>query len=75
MSTNRQAAAKDKLSASEVEDFDPTTVDTSTCPNAWKTEGEALFNLGYNDGFAGGAYSCGRCHTKGWSYAQKPEGR
>jgi mono/diheme cytochrome c family protein len=34
--------------------------------------GEALFNLGLYDGFAGGAYSCGRCHTKGWSYA-RPE--
>ncbi|MGH9185486.1 MAG: c-type cytochrome, partial [Acidimicrobiales bacterium] len=31
--------------------------------------GEALFNLGLTNGFAGGAYSCGRCHTQGWSYA------
>ncbi len=30
--------------------------------------GEAMFNLGGADGFAGGAYSCARCHTKGWSY-------
>ncbi len=30
--------------------------------------GEALFNLGFDSGFAGGAYSCGRCHTQGWSY-------
>lgn len=34
--------------------------------------GEALFNLGLLGGeqgsFAGGAYSCGRCHTAGWSY-------
>lgn len=29
--------------------------------------GEALFNLGQDNGFAGGAYSCGRCHTRGWS--------
>lgn len=29
--------------------------------------GEALFNLGRDSGFAGGAYSCGRCHTRGWS--------
>jgi mono/diheme cytochrome c family protein len=29
--------------------------------------GEILFNLGREDGFAGGAYSCGRCHTQGWS--------
>ncbi|MGV3760537.1 MAG: c-type cytochrome [Actinomycetota bacterium] len=29
--------------------------------------GETLFNLGLSDGFAGGAYSCARCHTKGAS--------
>ncbi|MGZ4727118.1 MAG: c-type cytochrome [Acidimicrobiales bacterium] len=34
----------------------------------WKTLGEALFNMGEYDGFASGAYSCARCHTKGWSY-------
>lgn len=34
------------------------------------TEGEALFNMGLTTKFAGGAYSCGRCHTKGWSYGQ-----
>jgi len=37
---------------------------------SYKTLGEAVFNLGYADSFAGGAYSCGRCHTKGWSYGQ-----
>ncbi|MEY2451955.1 MAG: hypothetical protein QOD92_1529 [Acidimicrobiaceae bacterium] len=35
----------------------------------YASEGEALFNMGIEDGFAGGAYSCGRCHTQGWSYA------
>jgi cytochrome c553 len=35
----------------------------------YKSEGEALFNMGIDDGFAGGAYACGRCHTQGWSYA------
>ena len=36
----------------------------------WASEGEALFNMGLDqDNFAGGAYSCGRCHTQGWSYA------
>ena len=29
--------------------------------------GRILFNLGHDDGFAGGAYACGRCHTRGWS--------
>jgi mono/diheme cytochrome c family protein len=31
--------------------------------------GEAIFNMGLEDGFAGGAYACGRCHTHGWSYS------
>ncbi len=30
--------------------------------------GEALFNLGIKDGFASGAYSCARCHTKGAAF-------
>ena len=30
----------------------------------YRTEGEALFNLDLGSG----AYSCARCHTKGWSY-------
>jgi mono/diheme cytochrome c family protein len=30
----------------------------------YKTIGEALFNNDLN----GGAYSCARCHTQGWSY-------
>ncbi|MEX1217669.1 MAG: cytochrome c [Acidimicrobiales bacterium] len=34
----------------------------------YKTLGEAIFNLGYSDGFAAGAYACGRCHTPGWSF-------
>jgi mono/diheme cytochrome c family protein len=32
--------------------------------------GEAMFNLGLEDGTAGGAYACARCHTKGWAYGQ-----
>ncbi|HEY9558779.1 MAG TPA: cytochrome c [Acidimicrobiales bacterium] len=38
--------------------------------------GEALFNLGIEQPFAGGAYSCARCHTKGASFISgeiKPE--
>ena len=34
--------------------------------------GRALFNLGLENGFAGGAYSCGRCHTKGASFQYGP---
>jgi mono/diheme cytochrome c family protein len=42
----------------------------------WKTLGEALFNLGEYDAFASGAWSCARCHTRGWSIgmAQVPGG-
>jgi len=40
-----------------------------TVPDArFETLGEAIFNMGLHTQFAGGAYSCGRCHTKGWSY-------
>ena len=34
--------------------------------------GAVLFNLGLEDGFAGGAYSCARCHTKGASFRYGP---
>lgn len=37
----------------------------------YKSDGEALFNLGYYADVASGTYSCGRCHTPGWSYGQK----
>ncbi len=37
------------------------------------SDGELLFNLGYESGFAGGAYACGRCHTTGWSYGAKTD--
>jgi mono/diheme cytochrome c family protein len=61
------------LSEDELEAFDASSVDTASCPPMYESEGEALFNMGYDDGFAGGAYSCGRCHTKGWSWGEKEE--
>lgn len=67
----RVEAAKQGLSEAELAEFDAATVDTESCPPMYESEGEALFNMGYDDGFAGGAYSCGRCHTKGWSYGEK----
>lgn len=69
----RVSAAKAGKTQAELKDFDPATVDTSSCPNEWTSAGDALFNLGYSSGFAGGAYSCGRCHTDGWSYGEKAE--
>ena len=38
--------------------------EASVASGQYKSLGEALFNLNLN----GGAYSCARCHTKGWSY-------
>lgn len=36
--------------------------------------GRALFNMGRSTGFAGGAYACGRCHTRGWSMVTEGDG-
>lgn len=47
-----------------------TALETAMDSGEFASEGEALFNLGLFDGFAGGAYSCGRCHTQGWSYGE-----
>lgn len=69
----RTNEAKQGLTEEELADFDNESVQTDSCPDAWGSEGEALFNMGYNSGFAGGAYSCGRCHTPGWSYGEKGE--
>ncbi|MBO0882178.1 MAG: hypothetical protein J2P17_17940 [Mycobacterium sp.] len=40
----------------------------------YASEGQALFNLGYYSNVAGGAFSCGRCHTQGWSYSDATVG-
>ncbi len=69
--TARTERAKEGLTGDALAKFDPTSIDTSSCPPQWSSEGEAMFNMGYDDGFAGGAYSCGRCHTTGWSYGEK----
>ena len=42
----------------------------ATARERYENLGEALFNLGLYSGFQGGAYSCGRCHTPGWSYGK-----
>ena len=62
-----------RLDGDCVEDEEPRTARRQVTAERPRhaTEGEALFNLGYDDGFAGGAYSCGRCHTTGWSYDEK----
>jgi mono/diheme cytochrome c family protein len=50
----------DLYMAAEFEDGSP----------VFESEGEALFNMGLLDNFAGGAYACARCHTADWSYAE-----
>ncbi len=42
-------------------------VDRSIADGEFATVGEAVFNLGFYSGYGGGSYSCGRCHTAGWS--------
>jgi mono/diheme cytochrome c family protein len=47
----------------------PDDAGNCTLPDAeFATMGEAIFNMGLYTQFAGGAFSCGRCHTGGWSY-------
>jgi mono/diheme cytochrome c family protein len=53
------AAQLEEYMAAEFEDGTP----------VFESEGQALFNMGLLDNFAGGAYSCARCHTAGWAYA------
>lgn len=48
-------------------------IERSLAAGEFATEGEAVFNMGLFSGFAGGSYSCGRCHTAGWSYGQPLE--
>lgn len=59
-----QAAAEEAVAGYMAATFDDGTP-------VFGSEGEALFNLGLLQGnFAGGAYSCARCHTAGWSFAE-----
>ena len=42
-------------------------VDRSIAEGEFSSIGEAVFNLGLYSGYQGGALSCARCHTAGWS--------
>jgi mono/diheme cytochrome c family protein len=48
-------------------------IERSLDAGEFDTLGEAVFNVGLNSGFGGGAYSCARCHTTGWSYGEPRE--
>ena len=52
-----ETALRAELGMGETDEIDYESLET----------GEALFNLGGETGFAGGAYACARCHTRGWS--------
>ena len=56
-----QAAADELVAELEAE------VQRSLDAGEYDSVGEAVFNLGLQSGFGAGAYSCGRCHTAGWS--------
>jgi mono/diheme cytochrome c family protein len=73
-SQESQIAVQDELDKSCAPDEEGIcTVNDPASPDGsvrYENEGEAIFNMGLYSGFAGGAYSCGRCHTKGWSYGE-----
>jgi hypothetical protein len=58
-----QAAAEEQLAAYMDATFEDGTP-------VFGSEGEAMFNMGLLDNFAGGAYACARCHTADWSFAE-----
>jgi mono/diheme cytochrome c family protein len=67
-----------QLPADEVREMVAKELDDTCAPDdqgvctlpggSFATVGEAMFNMGLKTGFAGGAYSCGRCHTQGWPW-------
>ncbi len=59
-----------QIEPSEAREQAETGLAAAMASGEFESEGEALFNLGLYDEFAGGAFSCGRCHTQGWSYGE-----
>jgi mono/diheme cytochrome c family protein len=53
--------------AEEIEAEIRAEVERSVAEGEYATIGEAVFNLGLQRDLGGGAYSCARCHTAGWS--------
>jgi len=69
----RTAVAEEIEKVCKPDDEGLCTIPDPSSPNGavkYETVGEAMFNLGQYDGFSGGAFSCARCHTKGWSWGQ-----
>ena len=66
-----RATARKRCSRRSIETCAPDDAGKCTVAGGkFATLGEAIFNMGLYDKFAAGAYSCGRCHTKGWSYGE-----
>jgi mono/diheme cytochrome c family protein len=61
------------ISEEEAKEQATAEIERSLEAGEFDSVGEAVFNLGLYSNFAGGAYSCGRCHTTGWSYGQPLE--
>jgi len=55
------------LAAEEIASELRAEVDRSIAENEFSSIGEAVFNMGLYSGYQGGALSCARCHTAGWS--------
>jgi len=53
--------------ADEIEATIREEVERSVAAGEYDSIGEAVFNLGLQRDLGAGAYSCGRCHTSGWS--------
>ncbi len=53
--------------ANAIEETIREEVERSVADGEYASIGEAVFNLGLQRDFGAGAYSCGRCHTAGWS--------
>ena len=56
-----------QAAADELEATIRAEVERSVADGEYDSVGEAVFNLGLQRDLGAGAYSCGRCHTSGWS--------
>ncbi|MEL6982787.1 MAG: hypothetical protein AAFO29_10225, partial [Actinomycetota bacterium] len=56
-----------QVAADEIEATIRAEVERSVEAGEYDSIGEAVFNLGLQRDLGAGAYSCGRCHTSGWS--------
>ena len=57
-----------EVDQAELQESITTEVERSIADGEFETFGEAAFNYGLYSSADAGTYSCGRCHTPGWSY-------